>query len=62
MHKHLLEDEEAMCSVGGPFGNEEIVWPKNYQCRACGKKLKAVGEEPTCPSCQSSDLEELLDD
>jgi hypothetical protein len=25
------ESEEAMCSVGGPFGDEEIVWPKNYR-------------------------------
>jgi rRNA maturation endonuclease Nob1 len=51
-----------VCSVGGPFGDEEIVWPKNYRCSACGKKFKAVGEDPACPSCQSSDLEELPDD
>jgi len=56
------ESEEVMCSVGGPFGDEEIVWPKNYRCSACGKKFKAVGEDPACPSCQSSDLEELADD
>ncbi|MGA7076580.1 MAG: hypothetical protein WBZ42_08585 [Halobacteriota archaeon] len=51
-----------MCSVGGPFGDEEIVWPKNYRCSGCGKKFKAIGEDPTCPSCQSNKLEELPDD
>ena len=51
-----------MCSVGGPFGDEEIVWPKNYRCNACGKKFKAIGDDPSCPSCQSNDLEELPDD
>ncbi|HYB59180.1 MAG TPA: hypothetical protein VEB88_02925 [Candidatus Acidoferrales bacterium] len=51
-----------MCSVGGPFGDEEIVWPKNYQCKACSKKFKAIGDDASCPSCQSNDLEELPDD
>lgn len=56
------ESEAAMCSVGGPFGDAEVVWPKNYRCSTCGKKFKAVGEDPACPSCQSNDLEELPDD
>ena len=56
------ESEAAMCSVGGPFGDAEIVWPKNYRCSTCGKKFKAVGEDPECPSCQSNDLEELPED
>jgi hypothetical protein len=56
------ESEATVCSVGGPFGDEEIVWPKNYLCSGCGKKFKAIGEDPTCPSCQSNKLEELPDD
>jgi rubrerythrin len=50
-----------MCSVGGSFGNEEIVWPKNYRCNSCGKKFKGIGEDVMCPSCQSENLEELPD-
>ncbi len=59
---HTQGEYTAMCSVGGPFGDAEIVWPKNYQCVACGKKFKAVGEDPSCPACQSNELEELPDD
>lgn len=31
---------------------------KNYKCKECGEKFKAVGKHPMCPSCQSEEVEE----
>ena len=50
-----------MCSGGGPFITMETGWFKNYCCKNCGKKFKAIGKNPICPSCQSEDPEEIVD-
>ncbi|MGZ4846644.1 MAG: hypothetical protein ACXV2A_02265 [Halobacteriota archaeon] len=50
-----------MCTVGGPFGNEDIkrLEAKQYSCNECGSKFKGIGKNPMCPSCQSEDITEL---
>ncbi|HXY86875.1 MAG TPA: hypothetical protein VEG44_00380 [Candidatus Acidoferrales bacterium] len=52
-----------MCTVGGPMGNEDIkrLEPKNFRCNECGSKFKGLGKNPMCPSCQSEEIEELMD-
>lgn len=32
MCKRTLAEQTARCSVGGPFGDAEAVWLKNYRC------------------------------
>ena len=53
--------ENTMCTVGGPFGNEDIkrLEPKRFACNECGSKFKGMGKSPMCPSCQSEDVTEL---
>jgi putative FmdB family regulatory protein len=34
-----------------------------YSCRACGRQFEYLtrdGQEPTCPACESDDLQKLL--
>jgi rubrerythrin len=49
-----------MCTVGGPMDVEytERVKGKDYRCKSCGERFKAVGKRPVCPSCQSDDVME----
>ncbi|MGZ4909179.1 MAG: hypothetical protein ACXVI1_00370 [Halobacteriota archaeon] len=55
--------ELIMCTVGGPFGNEDIkrLESQRYACNECGSKFKGIGKNPMCPSCQSEDVTELED-
>lgn len=50
-----------MCSGGGPVITMETSWFERYSCSSCGKKFKAMGKKPTCPSCQSEDVMKLPD-
>jgi rRNA maturation endonuclease Nob1 len=50
-----------MCSGGGPVITMETSWFERYSCSSCGKKFKAMGKKPTCPSCQSEDVTKLPD-
>jgi putative FmdB family regulatory protein len=46
------------------FASRELNMPLyDYSCRACGHEFEALvrtGTVPTCPACQSGDLEKLL--
>jgi Zn finger protein HypA/HybF involved in hydrogenase expression len=49
-----------MCSCSGPILaeiNPEGIGFRKYQCRSCGRSLKASGRYPECPECGSEDLE-----
>ena len=49
-----------MCSVGGPpdFDFDPSVFDK-YRCKSCGGEFKGTGDHPSCPTCDSDDLERI---
>jgi len=47
---------EKMCSGGGPVITIETSWFVKYHCNNCGNMFKAMGKNPTCPSCFSEDV------
>jgi hypothetical protein len=47
---------EKMCSGGGPVITLETRWFVKYHCNNCANMFKAIGKNPTCPSCFSEDV------
>jgi predicted Zn-ribbon and HTH transcriptional regulator len=49
-----------MCSVGDAFDidMDGKLPVKDYACKDCGNKLKCIGKNVKCPSCQSDSVAE----
>jgi len=50
------DDDRAPASSGG---RRPAAPPKLFECKLCGKVFDAEDTRPTCPECDSSDVEQV---